>query len=240
MKNFLALECATDICSVALMHNGQISQVISREPRSNARVLLPMIDELLATAQLSFKELDALHVSIGPGSFTGIRIGIAVVQGLAYGSGLPIHTWDTLELIAGAWFLQTRQTTPAKAQAEKKVIVALDARMGEVYRASYAWDALQDRPREVQPPTIESVADFEQTIKDEWQDNTHYGLGSGLGLINFSNANLSPQALPEARTMLELPSIGMNSKVVLTSAADLTPLYLRNEVTWKKRERIRS
>lgn len=236
MNKLLAVECATDACSVALAHNGEITQIVSSEPRSNARVLLPMIDELLVAANLPINEIAALNVTIGPGSFTGIRIGIAIVQGLAYGGRLPVYTWNTLEIIAAAWFLQANQ----QGRDGKKVVVALDARMGEIYHASYSWNVVGAQLQELQAPAIHGAQDFEQLIKVAWSNDTHIGLGSGFATLDFPGAYIRQEASPEARTMLQLLPTCVNSKMAVASAADLAPLYLRNEVTWKKRERIRS
>lgn len=232
MRNFLALECATDVCSVALAKDGLITQLVSQEPRSNARVLLPMIDELLAKAKLRFKDINALNVTLGPGSFTGIRIGISVIQGLAFAGQVPVYTWNTLEVIAAGWFLDRRQF-------DKTAVVAIDARMDEVYWASYRWDATQQQLCEVQAPAIIRAEDFGRLQTDTWDSDTSVALGSGFDVARFAfSADVEP-CMPQARTMLELLIARGKRKPVAKTAAELVPMYLRNEVTWKKRTRIR-
>jgi len=232
MIKLLAIECATDACTVALINNGKISQKSSLEPRSNARVLLPMVDELLTESSLKLDTLSALSITIGPGSFTGIRIGIAVAQGLAYGARLPILTWNTLEIMAAAHFLKYQQ-------AEKTIIVALDARMGEIYWSSFGWDLDRQILIEHEAPKLSGLADFELMLRASWVQDTCIGLGSGFKEIDFLNGKIDKKVLPQAKTMLELYPGYKDLRPLLTDVSELRPLYLRNEITWKKRTRIR-
>ena len=89
MTTLLAIETSSDLCSVALACDGGILDVVIEELRGHSRHPLPAIDRLLAEAGLALGRLDAIVVSDGPGSFTGLRIGIGVAQGLAYGADLP-------------------------------------------------------------------------------------------------------------------------------------------------------
>ncbi|MBX3026281.1 tRNA (adenosine(37)-N6)-threonylcarbamoyltransferase complex dimerization subunit type 1 TsaB [bacterium] len=124
----LGIDTATVIASVGLATDD--AAVVRQRPMSSshARTLLPLIDEVLETAAVRLSTIDVLAVSIGPGSFTGLRIGLAVVKGLALGSGLPVVAVPTLEAYARA--LGPRPGT---------VWPVLDARKGEVYAAGFRW-----------------------------------------------------------------------------------------------------
>ena len=90
MTSILAIETSTEACSVALhCISGTISRY-AEEPRSHTQLLMPMIESLLSEAGIKPTELDALGVAIGPGSFTGLRIGFAATQGLAFGLDIPV------------------------------------------------------------------------------------------------------------------------------------------------------
>jgi tRNA threonylcarbamoyladenosine biosynthesis protein TsaB len=123
----LALETAAGAASAALYRAGELrgEERIPRE-RSAAAELLPAIDRLLRAAGIGPAELRAFAVSIGPGSFTGLRIGVATVKGLAFASEAPVAPVPTLAALARA-----------AGRAEGPVVALLDARRGEVYGAAY-------------------------------------------------------------------------------------------------------
>jgi len=100
MTALLAIETSANLCSVALMHDREISEIVVSEPRGHTRHLLPAIDRLLIDAGLALRRLDAIAVTTGPGSFTGLRIGIGVAQGLAYGADLPVVPLSSLATLA--------------------------------------------------------------------------------------------------------------------------------------------
>lgn len=246
MNNILAIECATDLCTVALSVNGKIFQRISHETRSNAKLLLPQVSELLSSSSISFKNLSAICVTVGPGSFTGIRIGLSVAQGLAYGSGLPVYTWTTLEVMAAARLLVAEapgNNESGTKETDKLVITALDARMGEIYWSSFRGDDAHRNVIEQDPPNLTSVENFKQIVRKKQRSGEVIALGSGFKELasEFGNANIQidADAKPEARSMIDLFALYSKSKTPARDPSLLTPLYLRNEITWKKRERRR-
>ena len=90
MTTILAVDTSTEACSVALQIGSECIAKYSDEPRSHSRLLMPMVQQVLAEADIKVNQLDAIGVSIGPGSFTGLRIGFAAVQGMAYGADIPV------------------------------------------------------------------------------------------------------------------------------------------------------
>ncbi|MCB1664426.1 MAG: tRNA (adenosine(37)-N6)-threonylcarbamoyltransferase complex dimerization subunit type 1 TsaB [Pseudomonadales bacterium] len=128
MSNILAIDTSNAYCSVALNCSGQTSARRSSEVRQHARQLLPMIQELLTERALSVAELQAIAFVSGPGSFTGLRIGTGVVQGLAFASDLPVVPVSSLAVMAAS---------ALQEKACKRVFVALQAREDEIYGALY-------------------------------------------------------------------------------------------------------
>ncbi len=127
----LALDTATEACSAALLNQQQIDARFEIAPRDHTQRILPLVEELLLAGQLELTDLDALAFGRGPGSFTGVRIGIGIAQGLALGAALPMIAVSTLATMAeGAWRLH----------GTRRVLTAIDARMGEVYWAEYQRD----------------------------------------------------------------------------------------------------
>ena len=139
LPRFLALDTSTDEMSVAL---GLLDQpLLERAEPGGAKAsahVLPMVAQVLAQQGWALTELSALVFGQGPGAFTGLRTACAVVQGLAYGAGVPVVPVSTLLACAEA----ARVLRPVP-EADWRVCAMLDARMNEVYVASYAYSATQ-------------------------------------------------------------------------------------------------
>lgn len=130
----LAIETATEACSVALWIDGALCERHELAPRRHAELVLPMVDAVLAEGGVAKRELDAIGVGRGPGAFTGVRLAIAVAQGLALALDRPVVPVSTLAALAlGA-------CTGADAAAVP-ILALIDARMGEVYAGCYRFDA---------------------------------------------------------------------------------------------------
>jgi tRNA threonylcarbamoyladenosine biosynthesis protein TsaB len=126
----LAVDTATEASSVALLSGEELISRRAEGGLSHAQQILGMVEAVLAEAQVSLSVLDGIAASIGPGSFTGVRISVAVAQGLAFGAGLRIVPVSTLEALA----FQAVRSGAAHALA------CLDARMGEVYWGCFTAD----------------------------------------------------------------------------------------------------
>jgi tRNA threonylcarbamoyladenosine biosynthesis protein TsaB len=223
----LALDAATEACSVALLANGALISRTIESGKSTAVRILRMAEEVMAEAQVSLSMLDGIAASIGPGAFTGVRISVAVAQGLAFGADLKVVPVTTLEALA----LQVLDGPGGRALA------CLDARMGEVYWGCFAWDAacgvLPSSPLRVGPPGSVSLDLGGQYV----------GVGRGLsaypvlatlpGLITDAARSA---ALPNAREIARLGALRLKVGGAL-DAADLKPLYLRDKVAFTEAER---
>jgi tRNA threonylcarbamoyladenosine biosynthesis protein TsaB len=139
MALILNLETATPVCSVALSHSGQMLGFRdSSEEKSHATRLTLMIGELLAECHYGTEDLDAISLSMGPGSYTGLRIGASVAKGMAYGLGVPLIGIPTLKVLANGFFINKKsEINAATANGSVLLCPMLDARRMEVYTALY-------------------------------------------------------------------------------------------------------
>lgn len=222
----LALDTATEACSAALWLDGEISQRFEICPREHTRRILPMIDSLLAEAGIGLPQLDALAYGRGPGSFTGVRIGIGIAQGLALGAELPMIGISTLAALAqGAW----------RMTGIDHILSAIDARMGEVYWAQYTRDAAGrwrgEASEQVVNPgqlSVAGLAGLWAYAGTGWE--TYPDLVQPAGRLQLQSGQLT---LPVAADMLALAALSLADGQALP--VELTqPTYLRNEVAWKK------
>ncbi|GKW11743.1 tRNA (adenosine(37)-N6)-threonylcarbamoyltransferase complex dimerization subunit type 1 TsaB [Pectobacterium punjabense] len=223
----LALDTATEACSVALWNDGEIHSLFEICPREHTQRILPMVQQVLADSGLTLKDLDALAFGQGPGSFTGVRIGIGIAQGLALGADLPLLGVSSLAAMAQGAFRQ-RQAT--------HVLAAIDARMGEVYWGCYqrdadgSWQGESEeavlKPEQVQALTVALSGEW-TTVGTGWE--TYPELVKHPSLVLTTGGVL----LPQAQDMLPLAcQLWQAGKAV--SVENAQPRYLRNEVTWKK------
>lgn len=223
----LALDAATEACSVALLQEGEVIARSIESGKSNAARILSMTEEVMAEGQISLSMLDAIAASIGPGAFTGVRITVAVAQGLAFGAGLRVVPVTTLEALA----LQVLGDTGGRALA------CLDARMGEVYWGCFVADAALGviaggAPR-VGPPAgvlLEPAGRY-------------FGIGRGFSaypdLAKIPGLSIDPvqsKALPNAREIARLGALRLTAGLEV-DPADLKPLYLRDKVAFTEAER---
>lgn len=223
----LALDTATEACSAALLHQQQIDARFEIAPRDHTQRILPLVQSLLQAQQLDLTALDALAFGRGPGSFTGVRIGIGIAQGLALGANLPMIGVSSLATMAqGAWRLT----------GATRVLAAIDARMGELYWAEYqrdeagCWHGAESEA--VLKP--EAAAARIAALSGEWA-TVGTGWAAWPELINTPGATLLTTCvtLPAAEDMLPLAlQAWQQGNTVAVENAE--PVYLRNEVAWKK------
>lgn len=131
MTSLLAVDTSSEACSVALSIGGEVRERHEHAPLRHAELLLPAIRGLLAEAGVSLSSLDAIAFGRGPGSFTSLRIGIGVVQGLAWAAGLPVVPQSSLAAVA-------QDAADRAGGAAGRIHVAVDARMQEVFSAVFA------------------------------------------------------------------------------------------------------
>jgi tRNA threonylcarbamoyladenosine biosynthesis protein TsaB len=222
----LALETSTDWCTVAVGDGVRWHRRDERAGQGHSERLLPMIDAALTEAGWSLSELDGLAFGAGPGSFTGIRIGCGVAQGLAFGRALRVVAVPTLEAIAQEAF---------RAHGWQCVLVCLDARMREAYAASYARDG--GEWREVAAPTVGPPQDVAvPATHGSWAGagngfSTYPALATRLALTGI---DVSVRPTAQAIGELALPRFLAGEGV---PAADALPVYVRHRVALTTAER---
>lgn len=238
MAKILSLDASTEVCSVALSDGEQQWQQRCDQPRSHSKVLLPMVDTLLAQSRMKLNDLDAIGVSHGPGSFTGIRIGLGIAQGLAYGAQVPLYGLDTLMTLAEGYRLSA-----GAVSTEQLLVTALDARMGEVYWAVYQ-SGDTGRLGVVSAPAVTSPQLMIERLSVAGAPPM-VGIGHGWRVADTQRVTESfPGRAPEAGALLSLLAAHLtdhpvDASVPLLETVMVEPLYLRNEISWNKRERIR-
>lgn len=223
----LAIDTATEACSVALWNDGTTFAHFELCPREHTQRILPLVRAALADAEVKLTDLDALAFGRGPGSFTGVRIGIGIAQGLALGAELPMIGVSTLATMAqGAW----RKT------GATRVLAAIDARMGEVYWAEHQRDAdgvwHGEETEAVLKP--EAISDRLQQLDGNWaMVGTGWGAWPELAANSPLTLTDGEMLLPTAEDMLPIArQLFAAQKWVAVEQAE--PVYLRNEVAWKK------
>ena len=223
---FLAFDASTEACSVALSINNQVISEFQLCPQSHSLVLLPMIDKLLKRADHKLSQLDGIIFGRGPGSFTGVRIGTGVAQGLAFSADLPVVGVSTLQAMAQQAFMK---------HSISKVIATIDARMSEIYVGYYQLDSdnimLPALPETVLPPSSLEAYLAGHT-------NKAYGVGTGWQAYGSLLSTLMKNrdgvdiVYPDAKAMLAIGSANFDQ--LATTAQNAQPVYVRDTVSWKK------
>ncbi len=219
----LAIDTSGETCSAALLTEMGLRQRLALEPRRHADLILGMVAALMGEADLQLRELDALAFGRGPGSFTGVRIATAVVQGLAFGADLPVVPVSTLAGLAQGQY---------RRQGARRCLVALDARMGELYWGRYVLGG-QGLMRLVGEEAVITPAFADLPEEAGWQ-------GAGSGWETYGD--LLRQRLGPRIGLTDPAAICESQDLVLIAAADFAaglalppeqalPVYLRDKVT---------
>ena len=250
----LALETSGAQSEVGLLRDGELL-LRAQSGTSHSRILLAMVEDILADGGVALPELDAIAVCVGPGSFTGLRIGIAVAQGLAFAVSLPVLPVSSLAALA-------LQASEALQSADEKtndtgpmldILATLDARKHQIY---YGWFGCQHdeilplgklqlaAPKSISGPELSSAACTETSFRRDLALNANglvrapaYIVGTGLEygqempawvqrLPRVANCHTQPGATAIAKLGEKLMS-----KDGQVAATDLAPVYLREKVT---------
>lgn len=217
----LAIDTVTEACSVAIWHDGEIAVCEEVVYQSHTEQVLPMVQALLAETGTVRTQLDAIVFDRGPGSFTGLRVGAGVTQGLALGLDRPVIPVSSLAILAqGAW----------RCDGQRSVLACIDARQAEVYWAGYQLEEaiMVDKTGEHVGPADKVAV----TIPSSW-----YGVGTGFGryadelatLAGVSWLGTQGQRYPLAQDSFPLALLAWERQDWVT-AMDAIPIYLRDNV----------
>ncbi len=224
--NILYLDSSTEACTAGVAVGNEVVTDFAIAPRGHAQRLLPMAEGLLEQSGIGFADLDLVGFGRGPGSFTGVRIATAMAQGIAMARDLPLAGVSSLECLAlGAWRRYLPDDRPTGAV---EIRVAIDARMGEIYRAIYRADAegrlSLEADEAVTKPGFPAPQDPSVPL---------IAAGSGFGRYpemaeTTAFAQCDPQALPHARDALSL--LGRMGPAQWIAPDQAVPHYLRDNV----------
>ncbi|CAB1276316.1 tRNA (adenosine(37)-N6)-threonylcarbamoyltransferase complex dimerization subunit type 1 TsaB [Candidatus Nitrosacidococcus tergens] len=216
--NLLALDTTTEICSIALAVNGAIYEHSIATHQGHSEHILNMINMLLAETEVSLSAIDLLAFGKGPGSFTGLRIGIGIAQGIAFARDIPAIPVSSLAAIA-------------QSHESKKSLVAIDARIGEVYWGVYEKEdsgltILKENELVCSPQEAPYVQG------DDW-----LGLGSGwrsyenqlATRFNKSVIGWNSECYPKANAIAAL-AVDIFAQGISVTAEEILPTYIRNKV----------
>jgi tRNA threonylcarbamoyladenosine biosynthesis protein TsaB len=219
--NILAIDTATEQCSVAITAGGKSWSRDVLTARSHADMILPMVEALLAVSHLSLAEIEGLAFGRGPGSFTGVRIAVSVIQGLAFARQLKVAGISNLAAVAQQ-AADAHELPPGAA-----ILICMDARMQEVYWAQYrvGSDGLVGLVHQEQVGPPSAVPDLESLV---------FGAGTGWRAYpelksRYPKLRIDDAMLPRA---LEITRLGLAEfhAGLATSAANAQPVYLRDQV----------
>ncbi|HYD79980.1 MAG TPA: tRNA (adenosine(37)-N6)-threonylcarbamoyltransferase complex dimerization subunit type 1 TsaB [Paucimonas sp.] len=227
MSTIIAIETSTELASAALLHNGQVLAHEASGAQTHSQTILPMVQSLLAAAGIPLSRCDAVAFGAGPGSFTGVRTACGIAQGLAFGLDLPVVPVVTLLAMA--------QACREQAQA-RNVLAVLDARMGEVYWAQYAFDDRRGAWETLAEPALALPADVKPA-------GATLACGNGMTayMAAFADrpfaAGALGEILPHAAQVARLAAASLANGGGV-AAREAQPIYLRNKVALTTNERM--
>lgn len=231
MPTILNIETSSQVCSVAVSRAGEIEfHRYEPEEMQHARVLAPFVDECMAYLKRHDMTLDAVAVSIGPGSYTGLRIGLSLAKGLCMALDKPLIGVSTLQIMAvGAMFGRTVW------EGDELLVPMLDARRMEVYTATYdfALNAVQPvRPLILEPGCLD-------TLTDQGKKLVLIGPGASKAetVITHENVIYLTQIVPSARTMMALSERAFRKGEFLDTAYSV-PDYLKEFQATKPKSKV--
>lgn len=238
MPSILAIDTSSDACSAAVLAGDRLEEHYELAPRGHASRVLPFVAEVLGRCSLSYEHLDAIAYTVGPGSFTGLRVAAGVVQGLALAADKPVVPVSTLAALALSY---AHEHAPANGAL---LMPLLDARMNEVYQGLYRW--LDGRVVAVQNDRL--LKPHTLSLPDSlWADAAMSEGGAGLTLFGsglayqsefpaelLEKAHLGDESIhPRASSVCRLAAQAWQEGAAV-KAEEAMPVYLRDEVAWKK------
>jgi len=234
MALILHIETATSVCSAALSRDGQLISIEeTNDPRSHAKKLSPFIDKIFKSQKIKASDLDAVSISLGPGSYTGLRIGVSTVKGIAYGADLPVIGISTLEALA-CRITKEKASELKDLRSDYLLCPMIDARRMEVYTAFFSPDMGQER--KVQADIIEAGS-YSEFL--EAGPVVFFGDGSDKcrEIIKHTNAIFISGVEPSARYMIRLAELYWERQDFLNTAY-FEPFYLKDFIATVPKNKI--
>ena len=230
MENIILIETSTALCSTALVENGALTSYReSSAPKAHASLTAVFIQEMLDERGLTLADCDAVCVSKGPGSYTGLRVGVSTAKGLCFGSGKPLIAVGTLDtLVAQA----AEEVAAGEGQAYKYIIPMIDARRMEVYTAVFE---AGKQITETAPVIVD-----ETSFTEYLEQGPCLFIGDGAGkcadVIKHPNAHFC-QCWPKASAMLA-PALEALRAGQFEDVAYFEPFYLKEFVATVSKKKL--
>ncbi len=226
----LAIETSTEACSAALLDNNNVISRFEIAPRQHSQLILPMIDELLAEAELKLQQIECLAFGCGPGAFTGVRLATSVIQGIAFSIDRPAVAVSSLTALAQAAYGETKI---------ENCLSAIDARMQEIYWAYYQLDANGLMQYQVEEQVCKPELLKLNSSQVDW-----IGVGSGFDTYEkvLDAKTLDNRQSKQMRWLSnQFPHASQVAKIAKSeylagkavSASQALPKYVRNQVVKK-------
>ena len=257
MSKIVLIETSTALCSVALAENGNITAYReSSAPKAHASLTAVFVQEVLEERRVKLADCDAVCVSMGPGSYTGLRVGVSTAKGLCFGSGKPLLAVGTLDTLVA----QAHSVIPSEVKASpyRFIIPMIDARRMEVYASVFASSAIQSTssvipstssviPSEVEEsPSYIQITETAPAIIDSesFAEYLEQGpclfIGDGAGkcadVIKHPNAHFC-QCHPKASAML-VPAMTALQDGKFQDVAYFEPFYLKEFVATVSKKKL--
>ncbi len=228
MALILNIETSETICSVALAKDNKLIAIKeTTEERSHAKLVTVFIEQIFKNSDYTLQDLDAIAVTKGPGSYTGLRIGVSTAKGLCYGLDIPLISVGTLTALANA-------TINTGKYNNHKLCPMIDARRMEVYSAIFNADLTKIKDVSADILTEESYTSF-------LENNKIIFVGSGSAkfneIMNNKNAIFNVDIVPSAKNMIKISSQKYNDNE-FEDVAYFEPYYLKNFIAIKPKNKI--
>jgi len=249
--NLLAIESATSLVGAALLaDNGSAAERSHQEGRMHAESLAPAIEEVCALSGLTVQDIGAIAVDVGPGLFTGLRVGVATAKALAQGLDIGVLAVSSLDILACA------ADAEAGSDGPRTVVVAVDARRGEVFTSRYRFDGtasdpinvLDPGPARLSPPQLVTPDALTQRLLDIEPGPGERVLVVGDGAVRYRHVLADARAghldllervsSPSPLTLARLARLRLEAGAELARPADVVPDYRREadaRINWEQR-----
>ena len=233
MERIILIETSTALCSAALAEDGAIvSYKESSAPKAHASLTAVFVQEMLSERGLTISDCDAVCVSMGPGSYTGLRVGVSTAKGLCFGSGKPLLAVGTLDTLVAQAVAERLTVIPGLIGDLRYIIPMVDARRMEVYTAVF------DQYRQI-TETSPMIID-ENSFAEQLAEGPCLFIGDGAGkcadVIRHPNAHFC-QCWPKASAMLA-PALAAYKEKRFEDVAYFEPFYLKEFVATVSRKKM--
>lgn len=230
MALILAIETATPVCSAALFQDDRkIDLLETQKERSHAAMLTIYIQDLINRNHLTRSDLDTVAVSKGPGSYTGLRIGVSSAKGIAYGLNIPLIGISTLEILTQAIYSQYKRIAP-----DAKLCPMIDARRMEVYTAVY-----DSNGTNISPPEAKIIT--QDSFHDHLEGGPVLFFGSGASkcksVLTHPNARFVDNIIPSANHMGSLAQTRF-ARSQFEDTAYFEPFYLKDFIATTPKNKV--